>query len=96
MEPVSYTHLSDNEEIDLDACLDDDDDVPSQELIDTMQGDEGFTAENNDDMLLDSVDDDEEEDDDEDYGYGDDYYPDDEEPEEEPKAASDILTADDF
>ncbi|MDO4618016.1 MAG: DNA-directed RNA polymerase subunit beta [Clostridia bacterium] len=77
----------DNEEIDLDAYLDDDDDAPVQELIDTMQGDAVFTDDG--DMSIEEIDDD----DDDDYGFGDDLY--DDEPEEE-APNSNILTVDDF
>ncbi len=76
----------DNEEIDLDAYLDDDDDAPGQELIDTMQADAVFTDDG--DMSIEEIDDD-----DDDYGFGDDLY--DDEPEED-TARSNILTADDF
>ena len=76
------------EEIDLDACLeDDDDDVPAQELIDTMEGANVF--DDDDDMMIEDGDDSE---DDEDFGFSDDYY--DDEPEEE--SHSNILTTDDF
>ncbi len=78
-----------HEEIDLDACLEEDDDIPAQDLIDTMQGDETYS---DNDMTIDDVDDDE---DDEDYSYGDDYYADDEE-EDAPDNSRDILTTDDF
>ena len=80
-----------HEEIDLDACLEEDDDIPAQDLIDTMQGDETYS---DNDMTIDDVDDDEDEDD-EDYSYGDDYYADDEE-EDAPDNSRDILTTDDF
>ncbi len=76
----------DNEEIDLDAYLDDDDDQPGQELIDTMQADAVFTDDG--DMSIEEIDDD-----DDDYGFGDDLY--DDEPEED-TSRSNILTADDF
>ena len=76
----------DNEEIDLDAYLDDDDDQPGQELIDTMQADAVFTDDG--DMSIEEIDED-----DDDYGFGDDLY--DDEPEED-SARSNILTADDF
>ncbi|MBQ7794665.1 MAG: DNA-directed RNA polymerase subunit beta [Clostridia bacterium] len=75
-----------NEEIDLDAYLDDDDDAPTQDLIDTMQGDEIFTDDG--DMSIEDMDDDEE-----DYDYGDDLYEDD--MEEAPEERT-FLTADDF
>ena len=75
-----------NEEIDLDAYLDDDDDAPAQDLIDTMQGDEIFTDDG--DMSIEDMDDDEE-----DYDYGDDLYEDD--MEEAPEERT-FLTADDF
>jgi DNA-directed RNA polymerase subunit beta len=84
-----------NEEIDLDACLDDDEEAPSQDLIDTMEGDDSYihTAET-DDMLIDSVDDDDEDDED-DFDYEEEYYEEDDS-DSEPNPAGDILSADDF
>ncbi len=74
------------EEIDLDAYLDDEDDeAPSQDLIDTMQGDEVFTDEDGD-MSIEDMDEDD------DYDYSDDLYDD---VEEEPEERT-FLTADDF
>ncbi len=76
------------EEIDLDAYLDDDDDeLPSQELIETMQGEEVFTGEERD-MSVEDIDD--EDDDGEEYEYDDLYE---EEPEKEERT---FLTAEDF
>ncbi len=77
----------DKEEIDLDAYIDDDD-TPSRDLIETMEGEEIFTDDV--DMTIEEADDD-----DEDYGFGDDYY-DDEEDIAEDDSNRNILTADDF
>ncbi len=79
----------DQEEIDLDAYLDEEDDAPSQDLIDTMQGEEIFTDDG--DMSIEDMDSDE----DDDFDYGEDYY-DDEDEVEEDTANRDILTAEDF
>ncbi|MEE0944026.1 MAG: DNA-directed RNA polymerase subunit beta [Clostridia bacterium] len=76
----------DKEEIDLDAYLDDDDDAPTQDLIDTMQGDEIFTDDG--DMSIEDMDGD-----DDDFDLEEDYYEDEVE-EEEPERS--ILTAEDF
>ena len=75
----------DQEEIDLDSYLDDDDDAPAQDLIDTMQGDEIFTDDG--DMSIEDMDGE-----DDDFDYSDDFY--DEEVEEETERS--ILTAEDF
>ncbi|MBQ8636568.1 MAG: DNA-directed RNA polymerase subunit beta [Clostridia bacterium] len=75
------------EEIDLDAYLDDDDDAPAQDLIDTMQGDEIFTDDG--DMSIEDMDGD----DDDDFDFDEDYYEDEEEEEEVERT---ILTAEDF
>ncbi len=74
------------EEIDLDAYLDDEDDeMPAQDLIDTMQGDEVFIDDEDSDMSI-------EEADDEDFDYGDDLF---DEEDTEPEERT-FLTADDF
>ena len=80
-----------HEEIDLDAYLDDeDDDMPPQELLDTMHGENVFDGDE-DDMLID--DDDSEDEEGADYGGEEDYY-DAHEESELPERT--ILTSDDF
>ncbi len=78
------------EEIDLDACLDDDDDdVASPELIETMEGNSVFNDDEN--MLIEGGDDDDFADDEDDFEYGDDS-----DFESEPEDERTILTSDDF